>query len=153
MYGGWRRWDQAPDCVLDMESELNAANTTLERMLQCVPTYELVREHDDRTMICSVQHHMRRCSGPVYRELMRRYREADILDRRRFVVDVVNYLADGDGGMSVMMLLWDATGQDPTKDHQERIGNTGFVGFDVESCRRAWIEWARERREPGGVWP
>lgn len=118
-----------------------------EHVVRQLPMPALIAEHDEMTMICSFQHHARKVSGPVYEEIMRRAESGTQVGGRprrwnRFVVsDVLNYLRHKGGGMHVMMLLWDITDEDPTRDHQEGVGDTGFVGFNVEGCRQAWLSW------------
>lgn len=97
---------------------------------------ELIKQHDEGTMFCSLQHHIRTAS-PTYEQIIAKGKD--------IVPDVLKYLRDNDGGMGIMLLLWDILKISPYQpeklknDKGEEIN--GMVGFGVAEARRAWIEW------------
>lgn len=55
-------------------------------------------------------------------------------------------LEEEHAGLSYCHLLQEITGEDPTPEPQQLPGSDthGFVGYDVESCVRAWINWGQK---------
>ena len=90
---------------------------------------ELIEAHDRSTKICSFMEHMRTSSN-TYNEIIKK--GFDIIP------DILQYLKEEGGGMSVMLLLWDITKESPYQP--EKIGDT-FGAFNVEQARNAWIKW------------
>jgi hypothetical protein len=89
---------------------------------------ELIEEHYISTMYCSFAHHMRDIS-PTYQEIIDKGEE--------IVPDILEYLREEDGGMSIMLLLMDITKESPYEP--EKIG--GFDAYNVKSAKELWIEW------------
>lgn len=103
---------------------------------------ELIQIHHESTRACSVMHHMKDVS-PTYEKIISKGKE--------IVPDILSYLENNDYvGMSIMMLLWDILKITPYKP--EKIKNDkneeikGFVGFDVEEAKQAWIEWGKKEK-------
>lgn len=148
------------DGIFDMQATLRAAENaawerdmaiaSLDRMLIHIPTYDLVREHQERTMICSVSAHMERCSGPIMVEILRRCASPvvgvdDVPWNPRHIAEILSYLQNhiGESGMSLMLLLWRATGEDPARDYH--VSENGWEKFIVSDCVDAWLQWGCER--------
>ncbi len=98
--------------------------------------FELIKQHDEGTIFCSFQHHMR-SSSPTYQQIIAKGKD--------IVPDVLKYLRDNDCGMSVMLLLWDILKMSPYEPKKPKINGfdeiEGFVVFDVEDAKQAWIDW------------
>lgn len=99
---------------------------------------ELIKQHADGTKFCSFQHHMR-TSSPTYEQIIAKGKD--------IVPDILKYLQENNGGMSIMLLLWDILEISPYQP--ERIKNdkgeyVGMVGFNVLEARKAWIEWGKK---------
>jgi len=98
--------------------------------------FELIKKHDEGTSFCSLQHHMRTAS-PTYKQI--------IDNGNNIIPDILKYLRDNDGGMNVMLLLWDILKFSPYQP--EEIKNDKgeiikeFVGFKVPEARQAWLDW------------
>ena len=93
---------------------------------------ELIKAHDEGTKFCSFQNHMRECS-PTYKEIIEKGKE--------ILPDILKYLQNEGGGMSIMLLLWDITGISPYQP--EQIKDTKFQAYKVGDAANAWIEWGR----------
>ena len=105
-------------------------------LIEYAPTTELIRLHERRTAICSFKKHMIRASGPYYKEIVRR-----IKSNYAALDDTLRYLRDEEAGMSVMILLWDGTGVDPTKEAQSHPTD-GWTAWNVSEARNAWLKWS-----------
>ena len=100
---------------------------------------ELIKQHDEGTGFCSFQHHMRSAS-PTYKKIIEK--------GESIVPDVLKYLRDNDGGMSIMLLLWDILKISPYQPEQvknDKGENTGMAGFKVAEARQAWLEWGAKK--------
>ena len=95
--------------------------------------YELIKSHDESTIFCSFQQHMRESSA-TYKEIISKGQE--------IVPDILKYLIDEGGGMNIMLLLWDITGENPY--HPEPIGDTGWGAYNVDDAVDAWIDWGNK---------
>ena len=96
---------------------------------------ELIKKHDKGTCCCSFQQHMRTAS-PTYEKIIEKGEE--------IVPDVLKYLRDNDGGMSIMLLLQDILGSSPYQPGQvknDKGENAGIGKFNVTEARQAWIDW------------
>ena len=96
---------------------------------------ELIKKHDEGTCCCSFQHHIRTAS-PTYEKIIEKGEE--------IVPDVLKYLRDNEGGMSIMLLLWDILKTSPYQLEQvknDKGENVGMMGFKVAEARQAWIDW------------
>lgn len=103
---------------------------------------DLIKQHDERTRACSVEHHMK-SSSPTYKQIISFGEDA--------VPHILFYLKNNDGaGMNVMMLLTDILNFSPytpeklTDDKGEEI--KGFVAFSVAEYKQAWIEWGEKNK-------
>ena len=101
--------------------------------------FELIKQHREGTGFCSVQHHMRTVS-PTYEQIIAKGKD--------IVPDILKYLRDENGGMSVMLLLWDILKISPYQPEEIKNDSEvvkGFAGFKVSDARQAWLDWgARE---------
>ena len=95
---------------------------------------ELIRAHDKGTGFCSAMHHMKSVS-PTYTEIISKGKE--------IVPDILKYLRDNDGGMSIMLLLWEILKISPYEP--EHIA-PGFGGYKVSEARQAWIDWGKKQK-------
>lgn len=104
----------------------------------------LIKQHQEGTMLCSLPGHMREMS-PTYNQIIAKGKD--------IVPDILNYLRnEKNTGMSIMLLLDDILKISPYKP--DKVGeNTGFFAFDVNTAKKAWIDWGIENNliEPG-VW-
>ena len=102
---------------------------------------DLIKQHDERTRRCSVEHHMKSLS-PTYEQIISFGEDA--------VPHILFYLKNNRGGMNVMMLLTDILEFSPythekiTDDKGEEI--KGFVAFSVAEYKQAWIEWGEKTK-------
>lgn len=90
---------------------------------------ELIKAHDEGTMFASFPHTMK-SSSPTY--------ELIIAKGKDILPDILKYLKDNNGGMSVMLLLWDITKISP---YEPKRVDTSFGAFNVKEARKSWIEW------------
>lgn len=88
---------------------------------------ELIQEHDESTMHCSVWPHAKRVSTS-YKELMN-------MDKEEVINGIIKYLRKGNGGSHLMMLLFDIV-QNINIPYPERFP-TGSLNEDV----KLWINW------------
>jgi len=101
---------------------------------------KLIRQHDEGTGICSFQNHIRQIS-PTYKQI--------IEEGEKIVPAVLTYLRDVNGGMNIMLLLWDILKTTPY--HPKQVKNDkgevvpGFAAFNVHAAARAWINWGIEQ--------
>lgn len=101
--------------------------------------HDLIKIHDQSTRLCSFMHHMRRVSK-TYEQIVA---EGDVI-----VPAILAYLRDNNGGMNIMMLLWDilkTSPYEPEKVSTEKGEVLGMAAFDVARARQAWLDWGRER--------
>ena len=91
---------------------------------------ELIKQHDADSNGMSVMHGMRRVSS-TYKEI--------IAKGHSIVPDILEYLKKKEGGMSIMLLLWDITNESPYTP--ERINEGPMAGYNVKAARAAWLEW------------
>lgn len=96
-------------------------------------TKTLVEEHVRSTGPCSLITHMRRVST-TYAQIIGLGQQA--------LPDILEYLRDHNGGMNVIMLLNDLTGEHPYIP----VVEDGFAKTHVPSAREAWLKWGRERK-------
>ena len=94
--------------------------------------YVLIKVHDESTMLCSFPGHMRKAST-TYKEIISKGKE--------IIPDILKYMKEEEshGNMSVMLLLWDITGESPYSP--ESIGDTGWGAYSVNDAAKAWIDW------------
>lgn len=137
-------WEQKPSDWRHAEWEVKHMEMIARKALLHVSNYDLVRMHHDITMICSVTPHMRKVSGPIYQEILRRYETTDDAGSRDLIGAIIKFLDVEDAGMNVMLLLWDTLKIDPPKEAQayKEMQGTGFAQFNVADCRLAWLNWA-----------
>lgn len=73
---------------------------------------ELIEKHDEGTAMCSMMPLMRKVS-PTYEQIIAKGEE--------IVPDILKYLRDNEGGMSVMMLLWDILQTSPYQPEEVKM--------------------------------
>jgi hypothetical protein len=95
--------------------------------------WELIRAHDEGTGLCSFAQHMRN-SSPTYQAILARGEAAAPV--------ILQYLKETDGGMNIILLLMDMF---PNEKPYTPVTEGGFAKFDVEDCRKAWLEWGGKR--------
>lgn len=95
--------------------------------------FELIKQHDADTKHCSLMPHMQR-SSTTYKDIIAKGEE--------IVPDILKYLIEYEGGMSIIMLLYFITGQHPYEP--ETLGNGPFVAYNVKEAVNAWINWGKE---------
>lgn len=101
---------------------------------QSKDNYDLIKAHDDGTGYCSVMPHMRNVS-PTYAQIMTKGQ--DILP------DILIYLKNNNGGMNIMMLLWDIL---KTSPYQPEKLVEEFATFNVSKAKDAWIKWGQDKK-------
>ena len=90
---------------------------------------ELIKKHHDDCSFCSIMGHMRRSSS-TYEQIVTKGMD--------IVPDILKYLRAEEGGMSIMLLLWDITKISP---YQPEIIGGVMAGYKVSDARQAWIDW------------
>ena len=97
---------------------------------------ELIKQHDEGTIFCSFQHHMRSAS-PTYEQIIEK--------GKKIVPDILIYLRDNEGGMNTMLLLWDILKMSPYQPEQIKNDEGELIdmiaGFKVSDASQAWINW------------
>jgi len=97
---------------------------------------KLIAEHDESTKFCSFQNHMREVST-TYDKIIEKGKE--------IVPDVLEYLRETQGGVSIMLLLWDILKISPYLP-EKVIATSGLdtiemYSIDVARAREAWIQF------------
>jgi|ERR1044072_4907802 hypothetical protein len=95
--------------------------------------FELIRQHDKDTKLCSIFGHMQQVST-TYKEIIAKGEE--------IVPDILKYLNYLDGGMSIIMLLHMITGASP---YEPEIIKAGIVSYNVKDAQLAWLNWGKEK--------
>lgn len=100
-----------------------------------ISNYELIKLHDESTMLCSFPGHMRDCSG-TYKQIIEKGNE--------IIPNILAYLKnEKSGGMSIILLLEDITHESPYEP--KPIGDTGFVSYKVSDTIKAWLNWGKRK--------
>jgi hypothetical protein len=113
---GWRR--------LQSKAHFDPMNAEIKTLLE---------EHSNSTGVCSLINHMRKTST-TYAQIIALGKKA--------LPDILEYLRDTQGGMNIIMLLHDITGEHPYTP----VVEDGFAKTHVPTAREAWLMWGRERK-------
>lgn len=96
---------------------------------------EMIEIHDWSTGICSFPGHMRNTS-PTYKDIVNQGEAA--------LPAILEYLQEKGGGMNIILLLEDishALAYEP-----ETIVQGALVGYNVEKCVKAWVNWGKKKK-------
>ncbi len=94
--------------------------------------FDLLIEHQNSTKLCSFSHHIRGISK-TYPEIINR--------GEKIIPDIISYLKRNNSGMSIVILLEDIL---KTSPYNPTKTNKGYDLYDVEECKKAWIEWGEK---------
>lgn len=95
---------------------------------------ELVATYVDNTLVCSFYHHARRMPGAQ-----------EVADKGEAIVPaLLRALERGEGGMNMMFMLGEITGEWPSAPADEP-GPAGWTKTNVHQAADLWLAWGRER--------
>lgn len=95
--------------------------------------FELIKQHDEDTKLCSLFGHMQQVST-TYKEIIAKGED--------IVPDILKYLKYTEDGMSIIMLLYVITGAAPYEPETTNFGM--MVAYNVRNAQYAWINWGKE---------
>lgn len=96
--------------------------------------YELIRQHQLDTGLCSVAHHMIQCSTTM----------KDIVEMGESMLpDILTFLREENAGMNVILLLMHVTKERPYKPR--KIEGSNLSAWNVFEAREAWLRWGLEK--------
>jgi hypothetical protein len=96
---------------------------------------DLVAAYIDDTMFCSFWHHMQ--TRPAYGPLRARGNDA--------VPAILRALEREEGGMNLIYILHEITGESPDSNSAIVTIEDGWVKWDVADAASAWIVWGKAR--------
>lgn len=95
---------------------------------------ELIEAHQNSTMFCSFFQQMKD-SSTTYNQIIEK--GFDI------VPDILKYLQESGGGISVIMLLMEITQENP---YTPESINSEFVAYDVDETIKTWLDWGKRKK-------